>query len=445
MSPRSAFLTVALLVVLVGPYGKAYAATITVNTPLDVIADDGLCSLREAITAANTDTASGASGGECPAGTGDDTITLPAGSYNLSIVGAGEDINGTGDLDIQGNLTINGIGSANTIIDGGGLDRVFQVSSGVTVEISGVTIRNGDGGNDPGGGGILNDGTVTLTNSRVSGNTVDVAAGGGILNNGTLALSNSSVSGNAADELGDQGGGGGISNFGTLTLLNSTVSDNIGGDEGGGLHQDSGGTLTLTNSTVSGNVAVVSDGGGIAIFSGTLTITNTNVNGNSTGGSGGGIWIGGGIANVANTMIARNLSGGDCTGSIASLGHNLDSDGTCNLTQPTDLSNTDPLLGPLRDNGGPTLTHALLPGSPAIDAGNPATPGSGGTACETTDQRGVARPKGTRCDIGAYEFDPANPPTVPSLSQWAFLGLAAALAGLAYLRLRQRRLGLLAH
>ena len=106
-----------------------------------------------------------------------------------------------------------------------------------------------------------------------------------------------------------------------------------------------------------------------------------------------------------NTIIAHSVSGGDCAGAgpFTSLGHNLDSDGTCNLGATGDLSSTNPLLTSLQDNGGPTFTHGLLAGSPAIDAGNPATPGSGGNACESTDQRGVTRPQLAACDIGAYE------------------------------------------
>jgi len=125
-------------------------------------------------------------------------------------------------------------------------------------------------------------------------------------------------------------------------------------------------------------------------------------------------WYGGGIHSdpdsnptLRNTIVANSAAGGDCSGdgAITSAGYNLDSDGTCGFTAEDDLSNTDPLLGPLQDNGGPTLTHALLPGSPAIDAISEGAGGGGYNGAPTTDQRGVSRPQppGGNCDIGAYE------------------------------------------
>jgi hypothetical protein len=130
-----------------------------------------------------------------------------------------------------------------------------------------------------------------------------------------------------------------------------------------------GGIVSLTNATITGNAA--EQGGGLF----------TEDSGSST---------------LTNSIVASNTAGSDCSGSMASLGHNLDSDGTCGLSSPGDLTNTEPLLGQLTNNGGATLTHALLPGSPAIDAGDP-------NACPATDQRGIARPSGTACDIGAFE------------------------------------------
>ncbi len=382
------------------PSTPAYAATFTVTKTADT--KDGTCaadcSLREAIIAAN-------------ANAGADTINLPAGTYTLSIAGANENIAASGDLDIRADLTIVGGGDATTIVDGGALDRVFHIVSG-TVEISGLTIRNGDTGV---GGGIDNGGTLTLTNSTVSGNTA--GGGGGIANGATATLTNSIVSGNTA--AGDYGG---ISNFGTMTIIDSTISGNNGDDSVGGIYNSGTGTLTLTNSTVSGNTAAVDGGirndfggtltlnsstvsgntaagdyGGISNF-GTLTLTNSTVSGNTASSVGGIFNDFGGTLTLKNTIVANSPSGGDCFGTITSAGYNLDSDGTCGLAAAGDISNTDPLLGPLADNGGPTLTHALLAGSPAIDAGSPDCPPP------ATDQRGVVRPQGAACDIGAYEF-----------------------------------------
>ena len=338
-----AALAVVAAIVSVGGRPAA-AATFTVTKTADT-ADgvcDADCSLREAIIAANASAVA-------------DTIELPAGTYTRTIAGANEDLAATGDLDIaggsaSGGLTINGDGAVTTIIDGGDLDRVFHVRSG-TVSISGVTIQNGSGGE---GGGIYNVGTLTLTNSTVSGNTAP-SNGGGIYNYSTLTLTNSTVSGNAAPT-----DGGGIYNFGgTLTLTNSTVSGNTATSSGGGIYNSSHSyTLaTLTNSTITNNSAGSGSGGGIARAGSTSNFVN-----------------------LKNTIVANSTSGGNCLGTMASNGNNLDSDGTCGLAGPTDQTNTNPQLGPLADNGGPTQTHALLAGSPAIDAGNNA-------GCPATDQR----------------------------------------------------------
>src|SRR3990170_8265891 len=161
----SGALGLAALLLLLVLSQAAQATTITVNSAADVIADDGVCTLREAITAALTDTASGATPGECAAGSGADTITLPAGTYTISIAGAGEDANATGDLDITADLTINGAGAATTIVQacdssGGpctGIDRVLHITGAfVTAEISGLTIQNGFLPGFDFGGGIRN-------------------------------------------------------------------------------------------------------------------------------------------------------------------------------------------------------------------------------------------------------------------------------------------------
>src|SRR5438093_4410591 len=181
----SGALGLAALLLLLVLSQAAQATTIAVNGTADVIANDGVCTLREAITAVNTDTASGATPGECPAGSGADTINVPDnvpnGIYTLTIANVGgvaEDGNATGDLDISGDLTINGAGAATTIIQacnssGGtctGIDRVFHIPASVIVDISRVTIRNGNSrGNN--GSGVNNGGTLTLTDSTVSGNS----------------------------------------------------------------------------------------------------------------------------------------------------------------------------------------------------------------------------------------------------------------------------------
>ena len=332
-------------------------------------------------------------------------------------------------LDGEGNLTV----------DGNDAHRVFHVPEGVSVEVDGFSVTGGNPSvvgptpeND--GGGVLNFGTMTLTNSIVSGNSAD--AGGAIWNLGTMTLTNCAVLGNSAD-----GGGGGIANqgFGTMALTDSTVSGNTA-EVGGGIFNEVA-TMRVENSTVSGNTAVgevTSEGGGIYNF-GTMTLTNGTVSGNNAGfGGGAGIsnagtmtltnstvsdnWsVGqGGILNhsstqppytnstitVTNSTVSGNAAaGGDCVGSaVTSGGHNLESPGdTCGFEQPTDQVNVsvdDLNLGPLQDNGGPTETHALLPGSVAIDV----IPVD---MCEVDeDQRGETRPGGATCDVGAFEVQP---------------------------------------
>lgn len=486
---------------------------ITVTTTSDVIASDGLCSLREAIIAANTDSAFS----DCPGGSGADTINfspnlpVPA-TFILTHTGANEDAADTGDLDIIGTLTINGAGVENTLLDGNGTDRVLETRPGARVTIAGVTIRNGNPGTTIDGGGIKVDLTsvLTLTNSTVisntavsgggikvlglgilSNSTVDANQGGGITNDGGgLMLSNVNIINNTGDYgirnqnhgpftfdgglvSGNQGGGiynstssatlsnlsivsntggGGVYNSGaTLTHLtmnhcvvmsntatsgggifnggvgaqadiyNTSISGNTATAAGGGVYNNgsmilngstidhnhartgggidqSGGSLHLTNDTLSSNTAS-DNGGGLYNRSDTI-LTNVTFNGNTASGP----ETGGNIFNVwqlatQNTIVANSEADGNCfnsDGFLNSLGHNLDSANTCGFGAMGDLTNTNPLLGPLQDNGGATLTHALLPGSPAIDTGD-------NNGCPLTDQRGVSRPQGAICDIGAFE------------------------------------------
>ena len=365
----------------------ALAATFTVTKVADT--NDGVCdadcSLREAIGAANA----------LPVA---DVITVPAGSYILSIGGTGEDLNATGDLDITGDLTINGAGDTSTIIDGGAIDRVLTVIPATTVLIDSITIRNGNPGAGFGAGGILNVGTLTLTKSTVTDNTGD-DFGGGLYNTGTLTLIDTTVSDNILLGSNTSGGGGGIFSSGTLTLTRSTVSSNSTIGRGGGIYNLDL-TATITNSTVSGNTAL--NGGGIFNRFGTVNLVSSTISGNTATSNGGGIWNFGGTTSLKNTIVSGNTApttSDDCAGTITSLGHNIASDASCAFAGAGDINSTDPLLGPLADNGGPTMTHALLSGSPAID-GVPLA-----FCTVTTDQRGVPRPQGPDCDIGAFELE----------------------------------------
>jgi hypothetical protein len=284
--------------------------------------------------------------------------------------------------------------------------------NGGTLTVSNSTLSGNSAPLYGGGGGIYNSGTLTVSNSTLSGNSASYF-GGGILNSGTLTVSNSTLSGNTASG-GYYGGGGGIANeFGTLTVSNSTLSGNRAYD-GGGIYNTSG-TLTVSNSTLSGNSASYF-GGGIDTY-GTFPVTLTNVTltanrANTAGGSfhGGGLWVASGSAVLHNTLIAGNFNGAtgttrdDVYGALNSGGdYNLIGDGTGMRGLSNGVNGNlvgsagapiDPLLGPLQDNGGPTKTHALLAGSPALNAGNSAQLG-------VADQRGVVRAGGV--NIGAYQ------------------------------------------
>ena len=396
------------LSVAILPAQIAGAATVSVTN----CNDSGSGSLRSAV-------ANAASG---------DTIT-----FFVSCPPASPIILTSGVIDITTNLTISGPGQNELAVSGNDASEVFAVAPGVTATISGLTIEDGSAAN---GGGIENDGTLTVTNSTISGNTATCSTsacettGGGILNNGVLTVTNSTVSDNKANT----GSGcttkcfafsGGIQNNGTLTVTASTLSDNstnssgctvVCGTDGGAIL--SFGPLIVTNSTISGNstnpsncvVVCISAGGGLESDH-TLTLTNSTLSGNSannsgtctidcvTFGVGGGIYQGG-TASVGATIVANSATtGGDCAGNpFTDLGNNLDDDGTCGFTATSDYS-AQPSgldLAGLQNNGGPTETIALEPGSVAIDHVTAAL-------CPPTDQRGF--PRQAPCDIGAYDTD----------------------------------------
>jgi CSLREA domain-containing protein len=439
-----AVMLVALLAsaLLVSP-SPAQAATFTVTTttdaphttPVDGNCTSTLpgnpCTLRAAVQAANFLR-------------GTQTINLAvAGTYTLTVVGPREDNAATGDLDINSvNLTLANTSGGTIAIDGNNTDRVFHVGPLAPAQFStsGLTVQHGSATeiaiNALGGGGILvNQGSsLALSNVILTENAATNVSGGGLVLAGTGTLTTVTVLRNTA-----QGGGGGIENRGTLTLIDSTLSGNVAGSAGGGLANNvnaqarverttfvgnaglSGGAvnnnslITLTNVTMSGNQAN-SRGGAFANTASQLanaTLINVTMASNTTLTSGGpNSSVGGavendsgGILTLKNTIVANSPAGGNCAAStpMTSLGFNISSDGTCSFGGPGDRNNLDPLLGPLSNNGGPTQTHALLPGSPAIDAASPDCPPP------ATDQRGVSRPQGIRCDIGAFELQ--LPPT----------------------------------
>jgi hypothetical protein len=315
-------------------------------------------------------------------------------------------INLTYGLELDRNISIEGPGADLLTVSGPGSHsypyncRVFTVYG--TVSISGLTITNGyafqDGDVDANlGGGIANFGTLTLSNSTVTGNTVNPcpdpngcfdgpppSAGGGIFN-------------------------GNADGTAVLTIINSTVSDNRAlFGQGGGIANGvafpgdyvPGGTVILSNSTVSGNFSL-SEGGGISNLGELLMVTNSTVSGNSSQSEGGGISSAIHALVMRNTILAGNYAynGGDLYGRLTGDGYNLIGNAyPGGGFDPTDLLNVDPQLGPLQDNGGPTPTMALLPVSPAINAGD-------NTNAPMWDQRGAPfrRIVHGSIDIGAFE------------------------------------------
>jgi CSLREA domain-containing protein len=332
----------------------AAANIITPNTLTDEYNSDvSTCSLREAIQSANTDTAFNG----CTAGSGPDEIDLGDGTYQLARADTGTG-NDNGDVEITSGsvVTISHAGSGRAAIDGGDMDRVIYVNAGGTLTVSGIAIENGSVTSQT-AGGIGSEGALTLVDALVTDNQILTA-----------------------------GYGGGIWSFsGSLTLTNVTVSNNRTPASGPGVAGIyAGGTATLTNATITNNTAGSGLGGGISLgASATVTVKNTIIAGNS----------------APSDPDCANVSGGTLT----SQDHNLIGVSTgCPFTsQAGDQLDVPAGLSPLADNGGPTSTHALLPGSNAIDKVPAAS-------CSplTTDQRGYPRPSAgnANCDIGAYEL-----------------------------------------
>jgi predicted outer membrane repeat protein len=268
---------------------------------------------------------------------------------------------------------------ANTSNRGG---AVYNDNSQMTVTQS-AFLRNSSTGS---GGGIAvehsgspADNLLTIVNSTIEGNSAQTDGGGLDLHSSTATIIGTTISHNVAQL---RGGGGIYSGFGTQDLVNTTISNNHAGARGGGIE----------------SVGLSGDG--------SISLNNVTITANSAGSEGGGIFnltgkhVGFGNAILAGNSDSRGPS--DCIGSLVSWGHNLveAKPQDCTFGSFDDIVGESPVLGPLTDNGGPTKTHALLSASPAIDAGNPAQPGSGGYACEEFDQRGAPR----NCDIGAYEY-----------------------------------------
>lgn len=329
--------------------------TYTVNN----LNDSGSGSLRDAI-------------GQADAHFGPDVVQFAPGlSGTISL--------GDNVLEVSDDLTIDGPGANMLTVQGDGANPVFQVDAKVIGRIDGLTISGGQATADQGGGGIVNLGTVAVTNCNITNNGA-AKNGGGIFSSGTLTLVNSTVSNN-----GSLAKGGGIYNTGTLTLVNSTIFGNSAANSGsGGIEND--GTLNVADSTISNNSA-----GGLAnADKATAVLTNTIVAGNDSDISG----------SVDAVQSRSNLIG---TGGSGGLKDGVNGN---------KVGVADPMLAGLGDFGGPVPTDALLPGSPALDAGDASLlpkdlldlNGNGNTSEPLpVDQRGLPRVSGAALDIGAYE------------------------------------------
>jgi predicted outer membrane repeat protein len=325
--------------------------------------------------------------------------------------------NGGGILNDNSTLTIahctvsgNAIVSAKYVNNTGG-----GIYNSGTMTLNQVIVNNNNavycqcGNGVPSGGGISNTGTMIINAGTVQSN-MGYWSAGGIYNTGMLTITGSTISNNQTGNPGHFGAyGGGIVNGGTMTIQDSTISGNtaLGGDlqggEGGGI---SGNNNTITNSTITGNSAL--HGGGVA---GGGNIAHTTFSNNSASRDGGALYLTSSLE-LGNTILKTGASGVNIFnngGSFITHGYNVCSDdGSGFLNGPGDQINTDPMLGPLQNNGGPTFTHALLPGSPAIDSGDPNF-----TPPPYYDQRGPVfwRVRNGRIDVGSFEVQAGTTPS----------------------------------
>lgn len=379
---------------------------------------DGDCSLRDAIAVA----------------TSGDRVLVPAGTYTLTL----------DELEPLVAMEIIGAGAQQTIIDADNNSKVFLIDGTFAVTLANLTATNGSATGSGRGGGVHSIGAdLTILNCVVS---------------------NSSAF----------NGGGVVGDSGSLFIDGSAIVDNLADGNSGAGVLASGASLTIINSTISGNQApaVGRVGGGVAVFGEVLRsplpagtsgsddtqgsppiqnafIRNSTITDNSAESQGGGIFVssGGGVfLFVSNSIIANNTSGSDCSEAIVSEGYNLDSDGSCGLTASGDLTATDPLLNAIALNGGSTPNLLPQPGSPVIDAGNPAAVNSTAQACVGLDQRGILRPQDGRCEIGSVEIEgtgpgPGNLPPVtpvPVLSKFGMLLFAIVIMLLGGIGIRKK-------
>ena len=410
------------------PTRAAAAAPYVVNTNADGAAvptdctGSNACTLRDAISLANT---AGGTNSITFAATVTSPIVLNAGTLTV----AGE------------NLTIHGLASSTTVIDGNNASNVFTISSGATLTLSEATVQHG-AATTANGGGFANAGTLNLLDDDVTANSAAASgggpfcppicsgsSGGGIASSGTLTLTRTTVSGNAATSDGggiDITGGtatlvqssfvqntanfaaGVFARFGTLTASQDLFDGNAATSWSGALMTE--GNSVVVNSTFfnnhSGSTGVYGWGAGVLMIGGSLSLVNDTIVDNTATDTGGGlaVWAGS-VASVTNTVISGSSPTNCYSNGVGTFtssgGNNDDTDNSCLLTASGDRHDADPMADTtVRSNGGPTQTLALMPGSPLIAAGSDA---GCTTGAQSLDQRGVTRPQGAHCDIGAFE------------------------------------------
>jgi CSLREA domain-containing protein len=308
------------LATLIAPPAAAPAATINVNSFDNTVADDGTCTLREAVAAANDDVSFRLKAGECPAGSGADTINLPPGTYTLTAVDNAA-FGKTGLPVITSAITINGAGATITRDPAAPEFRLFLVSGAGNLTLNAIRLTNGvaqpDGADTAGSGGaIVSGGTLALTNVTVIGNKA--AFGGGVANRGTLTISNSMVAANTATT----DGAGILCGAGTTSIASSNVTHNQAAGSGGGFRNAAGSTLTITRCTLLDNEAA--SGGGID-NNGALSVSDSTLRGNTVTGTGGA------VSNApppspspAPTVVISSscINGNSATGGVAGVGNN---------------------------------------------------------------------------------------------------------------------------
>jgi hypothetical protein len=354
-----------------------------------------------------------------------DTIQIAAGTYH-DIVVIAPPLTGITITGPSGGATVDGLSTTAQI------GSVFTVENSASATIENLSITNGEGalfGNTTYGNGVFvsQGASTTLNNDNISGNEDGrggsfVDDGGGVYNGGTLVMNNDTLSGNGAPT-GMYDGGAIFTASGTsTTLTDSTLAGNVASDAGGAIYN--AGTTTLNDDTLSANLVEftelnANEGGGIYNDLGTVHLHADTLVKNDSGTASAIFAKAGTTTDLAGTILDGE-PGFECTvaggATWSDAGYNLSDDNTCSLINSTSLPSTNPNLGNLASNGGPTQTYLPAAGSPVIDKIPNPTTADGFSLCPGTDQRGVTRPQGSKCDIGSVEVQQSSGPVISKVT-----------------------------